>query len=134
MIALPPVNGGRMSEPAELHPEHNILIRKLRSISPLSDDEMQCLASLPFSAKSFAADHDIVRERDRPTECCLVVEGFACRYKLTHTGKRQIFSFHLPGDIPDLQSLHLRVMDHSLATLTPSRLAFISHESLTKVM
>jgi CRP-like cAMP-binding protein len=57
-----------------------------------------------------------------------------CRYKLTHQGKRQIFSFHLPGDIPDLQSLHISVMDHSLMTLTPSRLAFIPHESLFKVM
>jgi CRP-like cAMP-binding protein len=123
-----------MSGTAELHPEHNLLIRKLRSISPLSDDETECLASLPFSVRSFAADQDIVREGDRPTECCLVVEGFTCRYKLTHTGKRQIFSFHLPGDVPDLQSLHLRVMDHSLATLTPSKLAFISHESLTKMM
>src|SRR5215211_4444253 len=40
------------------------------------------------------------------------------RYKLTGDGKRQIFSFHIPGDIPDLQSLHLDVMDHSLASLT----------------
>src|SRR5215203_5509262 len=104
MIALPPVNGGRMSEPAELHPEHNILIRKLRSISPLVDD-----ATLPFSTRSVAADQDIVREGDHPSECCLVVEGFLCRYKLTDQGKRQIFSFHLPGDVPDLQSLHLKV-------------------------
>ena len=122
-----------MSEPAELHPEHNILIRRLRSISPLTDDERECLATLPLSARSVSADQDIVREGDRPSECCLIVEGFVCRYKLTYQGKRQIFSFHLPGDIPDLQSLHISVMDHSLMTLTPS-LAFIPHESLTKVM
>ena len=122
-----------MSEPAELHPEHNVLIRKLRSISPLTDDEKQCLATLPFSTRSVGADQDIVREGDRPSECCLVVEGFLCRYKLTEKGKRQIFSFHLPGDIPDLQSLHLKVMDHSLMTLTPCKLAFIPHESLTRV-
>jgi CRP-like cAMP-binding protein len=123
-----------MSEPAELHPEHNILIRKLRSISPLTDEEMHCLSTLPFLTKSLPADQDIVRERDRPSECCLVVEGFACRYKLTDEGKRQIFSFHMPGDIPDLQSLHLKVMDHSLMTMTPSKLAFIPHESLSKTM
>jgi CRP-like cAMP-binding protein len=123
-----------MSAPAELHPEHKILFRKLRSISPLADDETQCLAALPFSARSVAADQDIVREGDRPSECCLVVEGFVCRYKLTHEGKRQIFSFHLPGDIPDLQSLHINIMDHSLMTLTPCKLAFIPHESLTELM
>jgi CRP-like cAMP-binding protein len=37
-------------------------------------------------------------------------------------------SFHIPGDIPDLQSLHLEVMDHSLATVVASKVAFIPHE------
>lgn len=51
------------------------------------------------------------------------------RKKLSDKGKRQIFSFHLAGDVPDLQSLHLSVMDHSLMTLAPSKLAaFIPHE------
>jgi hypothetical protein len=30
----------------------------------------------------------------------------------------QIRSIHIPGEIPDLQSLHLHVMDHDLITLT----------------
>ena len=121
-----------MTNPTELHPEHNVLIRKLRSISPLSEDERHCLLTLPLSTKGFAADQDIVREGDRPSECCLVIEGFTCRYKFTDEGKRQIFSFHIPGDIPDLQSLHLNVMDHNLGTLTPCKLAFIPHEKLTE--
>jgi len=123
-----------MIEATELRPEHNILFRKLRSIAPLSEDERECLASLPLSSKSFPADQDIVREGDRPSECCLVVEGFVCRYKLTPAGKRQIFSFHLPGDLPDLQSLYLKVMDHSLTTLSPSKLAFIPHDSLRQLI
>src|SRR5829696_391432 len=123
-----------MNDATQLRPEHNILIRKLRSISPLTEDEMHCLATLPFSMRSVGADQDIVREGDRPSECCLIIEGFSCRYKLTDQGKRQIFSFHIPGDIPDLQSLHLKVMDHSLMTMTPSKLAFIPHESVAKVM
>jgi CRP-like cAMP-binding protein len=62
------------------------------------------------------------------------VDGFAYRYNLTDEGKRQILSFHISGDIPDLQSLHLEVMDHSLATLGPSRLAFIRHADLLSLM
>jgi CRP-like cAMP-binding protein len=123
-----------MNRATELRPEHNVLIRKLASISPLTADETECLASLPLPSKRLAADQDVVKEGDRPSECCLVVEGFVCRYKLTESGKRQIFSFHLPGDLPDLQSLHLKVMDHSVTTLTPSKLAFIPHENLRKVM
>src|SRR5215217_7802737 len=123
-----------MTAPTELHPEHNILFRKLRSISPLSGDEKECLSTLTLTVKSLGPDQDIVREGDRPSECCLVVEGFTCRYKFTADGKRQIFSFHIPGDIPDLQSLYLNVMDHSLMTMTPCRLAFIPHQSLTDMM
>lgn len=123
-----------MSEPTKLHLGHTMLLRKLRSISPLTEDEKHCLLTLSLSTRSVAADQDIVREGDRPSECCLVVEGFVCRYKFTVEGRRQIFSFHTPGDIPDLQSLHLERMDHSLMTLTPCKLAFIPHQSLTDLM
>jgi len=122
-----------MCEPAEL-PEYNMLFRKLRSISPLSEDEKHCLLTLPLHVRTIGPDQEIVREGDRPAESCLVVEGFTCRYKFTAEGKRQIFSFHIAGDVPDLQSLHLKVMDHSLMTLTPCKLAFIPHQSLTDLM
>jgi CRP-like cAMP-binding protein len=114
-------------------PEHDTLIRKLQSISPLSDLEKQRLLSLPLRVEHVDADIDIVREGDRPSESCLLVEGFTCRYKFTEEGKRQIFSFHTPGDIPDLQSVHLKVMDHSLKTLTPCKLAFIRHDSIAEL-
>ena len=119
-----------MAEPVSLRPEHDVLIRKLRSISPLSDDETHCLMTLPLRTRDVGPDQPVVQEGDRPSECCLVVEGFTCRYKLTAAGKRQIFSFHLPGDIPDLQSLHLRVLDTSLGTITPCKVGFIRHEVL----
>jgi CRP-like cAMP-binding protein len=112
---------------------HHVLIRKLGSISPLTEDETRHILDLPLSVKEVGSDQDIVREGDRPSECCLVIEGFTCRYKLTEEGKRQIFSFHTPGDIPDLQSLHLKVMDHSLKTLTACKVAFIPHESITEL-
>jgi CRP-like cAMP-binding protein len=89
---------------------------------------------LPLRLKSIAADQDIVCEGDTPSECCLIAEGFACRYNLTNGGKRQIHSFHIAGDIPDLQSLHLKVMDHSLGTLVPSKLAFIQHDDLRSLI
>src|SRR3954451_24129815 len=47
---------------------------------------------------------------------------------LSEGGKRQTFSFHIPGDTPDLQSLHLDVMDHSLSSLPACTAMFIPHE------
>jgi CRP-like cAMP-binding protein len=117
-----------------IHPHTAALIRKLESIAPLAPEEKAAILRLPLRLKTLPADQDIVREGDTPSECCLLVEGFACRYNVTAEGKRQILSFHISGDIPDLQSLHLTVLDHSLGTLIPSKLAFIQHDDVRSLM
>jgi len=108
----------------------SMLIRKLESIATLSDEERQAILSLPVRTRVLQARQDIVRDGDKPSQCCLLLNGWAYRYKLLGGGRRQIFSFHVPGDIPDLQSLHIHTMDHSLATQTEATLAFIPHENL----
>lgn len=110
-----------------------LLVRKLSSIEHISDEEKRAVETLPFTKRRLDSGHDIVREKDRPTQCCLILDGWACRYKILTEGKRQIMSFHIPGDIPDLQSLHLRVMDHNLATVTPCTVAFIPHEAVLDI-
>src|SRR5918994_7550724 len=92
-------------------PDQHPLVRKLESITDLTTHERQALLDLPMKVQPIGADQDIVREGDRPSRCCLVLQGFACRYKMTAPGKRQIMAFHIAGDIPDLQSLHLKVLD-----------------------
>jgi CRP-like cAMP-binding protein len=116
------------------YPNHYPLIRKLESIAVLSDEERQAILCLPLRVSTLGADQDIVREGDRASECCVIIDGFACRYKLLHDGRRQIMSFHISGDIPDLQSLHLNVMDHSLGTLTPSTVGSVPHESVRELI
>jgi CRP-like cAMP-binding protein len=106
------------------------LHRKLETVASFSAEEKAALLELPFTVRQFRADHDIVREKDRPTQCCMVFDGWLCRYKILETGTRQIFSFHIPGDIPDLQSLYLRTMDHNLGTLAPSTVGFLQHEAV----
>jgi CRP-like cAMP-binding protein len=59
-----------------------------------------------------------------------VLEGFDCMFKVTAEGNRQIMNFHIPGDIPDLQSLHVTVLDSSLGTITPCTVGFIQHEAV----
>ena len=113
-----------------IHPHIAVLVRKLESIAPLAPDERAAVLRLPLRLKTLPAHQDIIREGEVPSECCLVVEGFAYRYILTGDGKRQILSFHISGDIPDLQSLYLDVMDHSLGTLVASTLAFIQHDDM----
>ncbi|WP_245435323.1 Crp/Fnr family transcriptional regulator [Microvirga calopogonii] len=110
------------------------LLWKLDSIFSLSDEEKQALVDLPMRIKVMEANCDIVRDRDKPSECCLVLSGLVCRYKILSDGRRQIMGFYIPGDIPDLQSLHLHVMDHSVGTLSTSSIALIPHENLRDLL
>lgn len=110
------------------------MIRKLESIGQLSAAEKAAIALLPMDIQELAENVEIMTEGDRPSRCCLLIEGMACRFKVLGGGERQIMAFHTPGDIPDLQSLHLTTMDHSVGTLTPVTVAFIPHAALKALM
>ncbi|MEF2073298.1 Crp/Fnr family transcriptional regulator [Consotaella aegiceratis] len=106
------------------------LVCHLRSTTDISESDLAALLSLMTGGDEVDKGYEVVREGDRPQRCCLILSGFACRFKVLSDGSRQIVAFHVPGDLPDLFSLHLGVMDHNLGTLAPSRLAYISHGSL----
>jgi CRP-like cAMP-binding protein len=116
--------------PAPFPSDHNPLIRKLESIVTLTDDEREALLDLPMQVTVINEDQDIVREGDRPSRSFVILSGFTCTLKTTGDGKRQIVAFGIPGDIPDLQGLHLKVLDISVATLTPCSVGFIQHDDL----
>ena len=106
------------------------LVRKLESIATLTDEERRSIDALPAAKRIVPAGQDIVREGERPHACAMIASGWVCRYRTNGSGARQIFSFHISGDIPDLQSLLLPVMDHSLGALTDADVAFIPHERI----
>ena len=110
------------------------LVRRLRTISGIDEEDVQAIRAIPVSIKHYRANQPAVRDGTRPTECCLIAEGFCVRSKTTSSGQRQILSIHIPGEIPDLQSLHLHVMDHDLITLTECTLGFISHSSMREII
>lgn len=138
-----PLSGAALSRQPQLEPcalisttlsPHERLILKLESIAEVTPSEREAVARLPIDVRSIPADADIVREGDRPSACCLVIEGYACRYKILRAGRRQIMGFHMAGDIPDLQSLHLKVMDHSLGSLSSMVVGFIPHEAISELI
>ena len=109
---------------------HDRLIRKLESIADLSPDDRKALQDLSFGTKLVLPNQSIVQEGDDPNQCCLLVEGLIHRYKLLPNGSRQILSFHLPGDILDLQNLYLTRSDHSIGVVVPSQVALVPHKTL----
>jgi CRP-like cAMP-binding protein len=61
---------------------------------------------------------------------CMVVDGTAFRYTMVEPGRRQIMACYIPGDIPDLEGLFLKTMDHSLGVLRSCTIAQIPHDAI----
>lgn len=116
-----------------MHSGHSALrpvLRKLDRLSPLTESDRITIAALPFRYEQVAAGRQLVREGDRPTECCVLLSGYAFRSKDTQDGKRQILSFHVAGDFLDLQQMKLAEADHAVYALGTAEIAWVSHVEL----
>jgi CRP-like cAMP-binding protein len=109
------------------------VIRKLDRLARLEPADRAALRALPFRTQNVPAHRYLVREGDEAIECCVLLRGYACRHKATSTGARQIVSFHMPGDILDLQHLLLTRADHNLQTITEATVAWISAAQLKRI-
>lgn len=75
----------------------------------------------------------MIREGDRPGPVFVVLEGWACRYKILPNGSRQILAYLMPGDSCDLHVGLLAEMDHSIQTVTPALVATVSRPEMDDV-
>jgi CRP-like cAMP-binding protein len=92
------------------------------------------LEALPYSARRVTAGAMLVREGSSPQSSMVVLEGCVFRHKIVGDGRRQIFSFQIAGDFPDLQSLFLKQMDHNLSALDHALIATVPHEALRELI
>ena len=106
------------------HPLQGLVDRLDRRL-PLGDEDRRAILALAYSTKVLDPASYIVREGDPPTDCAVLVSGFAFRQKQTRDGGRQIVSLHIPGEALDLQNLYLEVSDHSVQMLTRGEVALI---------
>jgi len=109
------------------------LITKLTVSNHLDSDDIRAIQGLRIRQRNLDARQVIVADGERPSDCCLIADGFAFRSKTTTDGERQVLSIHIAGEIPDLHSLHLGIMDHDLVTLTSCALGFIAHDDLREL-
>lgn len=109
------------------------LIERLKISIGLQESDVRALASMPMTVKSFKDGEYIAREGERLSQASLVLSGFLYRQKVVGS-RNQILSYYVPGDLPDLHSLHLAVMDHDLRSAGSSRVAFVSHTVLRSLL
>lgn len=77
--------------PAEL------IIRRLSALAELSEAELREVRFAASTSETVRAGRDLHPDRGRHAR--FVVSGWACRRRLLTDGRRQIFSFVLPGDV-----------------------------------
>lgn len=106
------------------------LLTKLARTLVLSEAETAAIRAVAFQSVAVKADQSIAREGDTPSRSSLVAEGMACTSKVAAGGKRQIMALHFEGDMPDLHSLHLKLLDSDLWAISDCRLDYFPHADL----
>ncbi|QEE41326.1 MULTISPECIES: Crp/Fnr family transcriptional regulator [unclassified Methylobacterium] len=110
------------------------LTARLSRAMPLSDDARRAIEVLPATMQELAPNTGFIHPGDRSTSCCLVLSGWMGRFTLLPNGERQFLALHIAGDIPDLQTLHLPVVDHGICAFTHVSVALIPHEAIHDLM
>lgn len=112
---------------------NNPLLRKLANFTQLSDEEASAVEASSQDVREFAAGEDVISHGDRTGGVKLLLEGFACRYKVLEDGRRQIVAYFVPGDLCDLRVFILKRMDHSIGAVVASKVATISPDNILKL-
>ena len=113
---------------------NNPLLRKLANFTKLSEEESDCRRSeRATTCANSRAREDVISQGDRTGGVKLLLEGFACRYKVLEDGRRQIVAYFVPGDLCDLRVFILKRMDHSIGAMVASKVATISPENMLKM-
>lgn len=112
----------------------DLLVRTLARHSTVSARDEAAIRKLHPHVSTVAQDTDIVCQGDHPDMTVMVISGMLARYHTTSGGDRQYLSLHIAGDLPDLQSLFLGVMDHSLCALGHAQIASFRHSDILSLL
>jgi CRP-like cAMP-binding protein len=112
----------------------NRFIDKLQGFCDLSPAEASALAEATSRPKKVSLKTDLIREGDRPGPVFVILEGWACRYKILPNGTRQVLAYLMPGDCCDLHTGLLAEMDHSIQVITPAKVATVERKAMDAMM
>lgn len=112
----------------------NRFIDKLNGFSPLSAEEIAALADATSNSRKVAVRTDLIREGDRPGPVFVILDGWACRYKILPNGMRQVLAYLMPGDCCDLHIGLLAEMDHSIMAITPAVVVTVERLAMDAIL
>lgn len=109
------------------------LARKFKNLGMDREEELQALLLLVRAKGRVKRGQDITKAGSSPGYSTVLLKGLACRYKLIESGRRQIFTFHYPGDFCDFDRYVLPEQDHAVAALTDCSIGVLLHEDIERV-
>ena len=112
----------------------NRFIEKLRGYGHLDQEDIAVLTTATANPRKIPTRRDLIREGDQPGPVFVVLEGWACRYKILPSGTRQVLAYLMPGDSCDLHVGLWAEMDHSIQMITPGLVATIERVAMDAIM
>jgi CRP-like cAMP-binding protein len=111
----------------------SLLIRKLERFEPWTADERQAVLDAIDCTLRLPAHAHLVEEGEIPDGVHVMLEGFACSYKLLPDGRRQVVAYCVPGDICDLRTVMLTRLDCSIGSLSQVQVIRLTRSKLREV-
>jgi CRP-like cAMP-binding protein len=112
----------------------NRFISKLQGCCCLTSAEIAVLEQATAQRQEFPARSDLIREGDRPGPVFIILEGWACRYKILPSGTRQVLAYFMPGDSCDLHVGLLAEMDHSIQVITAATVCTVDRQKMDEIL
>lgn len=111
----------------------NPLMKRLRQLTSLTAEELTVVEDLCRQVRGVPAHQMIASEGAVPNSLHVLLDGWAARQKIRRDGSRQFSAILIPGDICDIDALHLARYDYGVVAMTDCKVAVVDRAQLLDV-
>ena len=110
------------------------LLRTLRSAGPLSSQSETALKAVFSRTVKFRRHDPILYQGENPDIITALLSGMALRSKVLESGKRQITSVVVPGDLCDLSAVFFHQLDYGIEAATDCEVAVAKRQTVIELL
>jgi len=109
----------------------NPLLEKIKRLTELTPEETDLISGLSQRTLDLPKGQSLIgTDKDNVS---LLLDGWACRYKILSDGRRQITSFVLPGDLTGVRACLFDVSDFETEALSDCVIAMIDGKDIARM-